>query len=753
MKVPLLVYSGDKTIHVVTNSKLAEYALPFLPYIQYPDREGLLTYNLIPTGDKITVSNREYKSILAADNDSYQMARNKVAYHYLKYHEQLFIDQEDYILNYPNTDELKVLSHDIEVLSYGDGLFPRASHNPIVAIGAKFNNEDIILFNNYSDDPDIQDVNLISDFLDYVNLKDPDIIQGYNSKSFDIPYIIERCKIKNLNYNKLTRFNSNIFNKKNEIVIKNRIHFDLLDHVLKDQTLCYDKDTEVLTENGWKLFKNVSKLENIATLNKNTDTLEYQLPTRLQCYTYSGKMYKIKSKSVDLLVTKNHDLFVKMQININNYIKKDRTKSESIWEFKTPSDVFHKKYNVKKNVKNWIGNQEKNFILPKINRSKMEFNYQKNTIFKMTDWLEFLGYYISEGCTFKDKNTGIYSISISQSMKYPENVKKIRNCIHRMGFSTNYYHKEYLNKNKKLIHTGSINFKSKQLYLYLQQFGKSKDKFIPRDILKLNKNLLTILFNALMLGDGTKSKKRITGYYTTEVYSTISKQLADDVQEIIIKLGFASALHLEIRKPFQIYRVMKLRQDKPGINRKNRIQDSWVEYNDNVYCCSVPNQIILIRKNGNPVWCGNSGIKSHKMKTVAEWKKIPNIIDLDDHEIKNTYKLWKENPDRLNKYLTSDINITHILAKPYLNNAISLAEFVKAPLENIINGYSSFIPKLISARRLKDIGYVALDRNHERYNEQTGKYFQTGFTYQGAIVAINKKGYFPKIYKVDFSSQ
>jgi hypothetical protein len=43
---------------------------------------------------------------------------------------------------------------------------------------------------------------------------------------------------------------------------------------------CYDDKTEVLTDNGWKFFKELSYLDRMATINTNGE-LEYHLPDDL----------------------------------------------------------------------------------------------------------------------------------------------------------------------------------------------------------------------------------------------------------------------------------------------------------------------------------------------------------------------------------------------------------------------------------------------------------------------------------------
>src|SRR4030042_3930453 len=73
---------------------------------------------------------------------------------------------------------------------------------------------------------------------------------------------------------------------------------------------CYDDKTEVLTKDGWKLFRDITELDELATLNPLTHEIEYHRYLRMFHYNHSGKMYRIKSKQVDLLVTPNHKMYI-----------------------------------------------------------------------------------------------------------------------------------------------------------------------------------------------------------------------------------------------------------------------------------------------------------------------------------------------------------------------------------------------------------------------------------------------------------
>ncbi len=89
---------------------------------------------------------------------------------------------------------------------------------------------------------------------------------------------------------------------------------DILNQKVKHRE-CYDKKTQILTKEGWKLFKNLKKNEEVATLNPQTMELEYQQIEKRVEYRYSGKMVHFKNKRIDLMVTPNHHIFAKKITN------------------------------------------------------------------------------------------------------------------------------------------------------------------------------------------------------------------------------------------------------------------------------------------------------------------------------------------------------------------------------------------------------------------------------------------------------
>jgi len=110
---------------------------------------------------------------------------------------------------------------------------------------------------------------------------------------------------------------------------------------------CYDKKTEILTNKGWKLFKDLDNNEIVATLNPTTQELEYQQIEARQIYDYDGLLWHYQLRDIDLLVTPNHRLYIKPY------------QKNKGWELVKADEINIKNFSFKKDAK-WEG-KEVNF--------------------------------------------------------------------------------------------------------------------------------------------------------------------------------------------------------------------------------------------------------------------------------------------------------------------------------------------------------------------------------------------------------
>ena len=413
---------------------------------------------------------------------------------------------------------------------------------------------------------------------------------------------------------------------------------------------CYSEDTEILTENGWKHFYELEPGEKVATLNPETHELEYQQPTLYHKYYYKGKMLLINGRRINLLVTPDHRLYVSRpghnkwlpfqfieakDVGKKGVELKSIPNDENIRLYQKVIELRREGLSARKiakllnmplsRVQDWIfyGRDPRRkvqftstgktaghclvfkrgakwncqaleaFTLPPVKIKykvphKGRLDEYKKTIpskkVNIEDWLRFFGVWLAEGSASLSSGGG-YVISITQMDDKRRSI--IKEWVDKVGQQIGFKAWEEINE-----HSKAVKFKNKQVYEYLKQFGHAKDKYIPKEIKMLPPKYLKILLEAMVLGDGNMTK------WGEIRYSTSSKRLADDVQEIAMKLNMGAT----IRKGKDGVYAIGITESDVCVTKRSI---KWVDYCGYVYCVTVPNHIIYVRRNGKACWCGN----------------------------------------------------------------------------------------------------------------------------------------------------
>jgi len=367
---------------------------------------------------------------------------------------------------------------------------------------------------------------------------------------------------------------------------------------------CYDSKTRVLTLDGFKHFWDLKMDDEIATLNPLTNELEYHNPIKIIEHNYKGKMISFIGQSHDILVTPNHRMFIKRRRKRDFiFIEAQKLFEECRYKKK---HLFHLKRNL---IWNNSCSNKKYFEIPTITGRARNVNKISSELF-----LKFMGWFLSEGSASKIKKKGtnnfVYRISIGNMNQ--SNRKEIADIIKSIGFSPDTSSKE------------SVMFTSKQLYLFLERFGKAGNKFIPKEIKCLPSNKLKIFLFTICKGDGTFYSNGLP-----ESYLSKSKKLAEDVLEVALKCGIPATIGIG-KSGFgkdPLYRVnFSYKRMSPLINKHPKIMD----YDGKVYCVEVPNHLILIERNGKPVWCGNSIRKEVKLPDPMKITMIDGSINFEE---------------------------------------------------------------------------------------------------------------------------
>ena len=75
---------------------------------------------------------------------------------------------------------------------------------------------------------------------------------------------------------------------------------------------CHDDKTEVLTNTGWKFFKDITENDKLGSINPENSEIIYVLPNKIIKYKYNGYMvYGKNQHTLDFMVTPNHNMLVR----------------------------------------------------------------------------------------------------------------------------------------------------------------------------------------------------------------------------------------------------------------------------------------------------------------------------------------------------------------------------------------------------------------------------------------------------------
>ena len=364
-----------------------------------------------------------------------------------------------------------------------------------------------------------------------------------------------------------------------------------VDETTKGANMCYDDQTEILTKShGWVLFKDLRKSDYVATLDRpgNSITGEkfvWKKPTKYFEDTYKGKMFSVECRGINLCVTPNHNLLV------------FDSKFKIFPELMRADEFFDKTtYRMSKRC-NWCGMAPKYIEIT--TTSRKTFKKRSTYQFPVQGFMKLLGFYLAEGCAHKDKSrSGGYQVIWSNSDK--NILKELAHILKNQDINSS------ISKNGSAF---NLVVSNKTLYEYFKKLKKSPERFIPQDIKELAIDYLQTLFEYYMLGDGSHTK-------TSKSFYTASQRLADDLQEIGIKCGIGVHIKPNTRpmnafKPGAVYYVGYLTNNlMPTVNSSRKgtstNRNKWVDYNGKIYCCTVPNHTLMVRRKGIPIWSGNS---------------------------------------------------------------------------------------------------------------------------------------------------
>lgn len=392
-------------------------------------------------------------------------------------------------------------------------------------------------------------------------------------------------------------------------------------HMVDDKMHCLTPDHDVLTTTGWVPINQITKDHKVATLVQGTGELVYQNPTDIHHYpNYEGFLYYIKNSNIDLLVTLNHRM----------YVKNGKKTGQSLqgYELIKASEIVgqHKKY--LKNAKNNAPDYQ--FVLPPVYNDATQKEIPEKKV-DMNAWLTYFGIWIAEGLTDTNvvsesaeqnlQKSGVYTVYVSQ--KKLSVISVIQDAIKALGYKFDIVHNKFCLNDKQLwtyLHSLSVGSVAWQQSCQLHAPRAYTQKFLPDWVWLLSELQAQKLLHAMCFDDGTYSSTSLN-------YYTASNRLADDVMRLALHAGWSANkyLHIKANTPDgtidgqqmtnknPVWRLSIIKEkNNPAVNQghtaeQNVQKEEIIEsYDGSVHCITIPNQIFYVRRNGLPVWTGNS---------------------------------------------------------------------------------------------------------------------------------------------------
>ncbi|HKP17791.1 MAG TPA: FAD-dependent thymidylate synthase [Gaiellaceae bacterium] len=358
----------------------------------------------------------------------------------------------------------------------------------------------------------------------------------------------------------------------------------LIRFLMRDRHGCYDDATEVLTDTGWKAWPDVTGSELFATMTC-LGSIVYQPALRLVRKELRGHMIGFKGMSLDLLVTPDHRVLTSGMTTLagrRNAVFSLRPAHSVLWQ-------SHR--HVTTGI--WSGRTS-------------EYIRLDGTRIPAKPLLRLIGFFIGDG------NLPPRANHIAFNLRKAREITFLYEVAAEAGFTVKKWQSGFA------IAIGG------ELRELIAACYERREKVIPRTLLGLGPDLLLALYDGLLESDGSRHAR--PGRAERHTYYTTSKRLADDVQELAFKIGRSATVRPhptraadghDGRKPRWRVTIYNERNTRPALCRTRADADNQMgieRYNGVIHCVEVPNGTLYVRRNGYPVWCGNTPFEHNSFR-------------------------------------------------------------------------------------------------------------------------------------------
>lgn len=391
---------------------------------------------------------------------------------------------------------------------------------------------------------------------------------------------------------------------------------------------CYDEETEVFTDKGWKPWSEITGGDLLAAVN-NDGQFHFERPSGFVAQQYKGVMYGASSAHVNFLVTPNH----RMWVSGRTYY------GYKPYEVIDASQLKDKCYRVNTcaTYRNGVGG-----------------TYDEG-------WL--YGFYLGDG----SRRTPVFIVF---HLKKERKINALTQKLDALGLV-------YIVYNEK---GGAKTFNvtcDDDLFN-----GKAHDKEVDESVFSMSLEYRKGVFDGLMASDA-HNKRGADSF----VYSSVSRSLIRSIDRLCATIGKYSKIGWKTYPEAHTVRILA-RSVEPVVNpaQSKESTDFLVGYDGMVYCATVTTGLLLTRRNGCVMISGNSVPFEHTLISFRVTSEIATHIHVLKHRVGvsvssqsqrymelrcDDYYVPEDWPEEHQEAFCKHINVSFVLYHSFVENLVN----------------------------------------------------------------------------------
>lgn len=370
---------------------------------------------------------------------------------------------------------------------------------------------------------------------------------------------------------------------------------------------CYDSKTEILTkEDGWIPVKKTDLSHTYMTLNPDTLHMEWQKATDVHHYYHSGEMYGMENEDLSICVTPTHRHFT-MPLSGPADIPTDLNDMSlgGKFELKQVARIAGEPRKYLKAAK-WAG---ESLDFPQVIKIAPGQEGEQGLMLPLTTWLEILGYVVGDGICRGRRGKevlefGFFGPRNEDNLAYLDHLRNLFEG--ELGLTCRRYGEVY-HQLLGVFHTGLIN--------KVRQYARSVCKHMPRKLLDLPPAYAGIFLSAAISAiRHIPNFNRKEGYKCECSFTYTGHGDLDGIQEMFAKNGAALSFERINRHAVSC----RVKPDAGACVNTGETPDDFIidRYKGKVHCVTVPNGVVLVRRNGKAYFSGNSRVNANLIYEV-----------------------------------------------------------------------------------------------------------------------------------------